>query len=74
MQGGESVLAFNLTLNQAPLREESNSARLAAATSFRRDCGGRSGEMADAQDLKIHFWPFQPVAYHHLPRLTKYWY
>ena len=28
---------------------------------------GRSGEMADAQDLKIHFGPFQAVTPHHLP-------
>jgi hypothetical protein len=29
--------------------------------------GGRSGEMADAQDLKIHFGRFQAITPHHLP-------
>ena len=29
--------------------------------------GCRSGEMADAQDLKNHFTLFQPVAHHHFP-------
>jgi hypothetical protein len=27
----------------------------------------RSGEMADAQDLKIHFSPFYPIAYQRFP-------
>jgi len=34
---------------------------------LRFDMGGRSGEMADAQDLKIHFGPFRAVSRHHLP-------
>jgi hypothetical protein len=29
--------------------------------------GGQGGEMADAQDLKIHFWLFQMITRHHSP-------
>ena len=30
-------------------------------------CGGQGGEMAQAQDLKIHFEPFYTVSHHRLP-------
>jgi hypothetical protein len=30
--------------------------------------------MADAQDLKIHFWPFQAVSHHRLPRTLIHYY
>jgi hypothetical protein len=62
---GEAIRGFGA--NRGCLRREPDSARLAIAVSSARGYGRRSGEMADAQDLKstfAHFRPSHAVACH----------